>query len=226
MSKNTDHSDYYGKASTWDQDIMAGALRSRKRAWILAGSAMGLALISQLSLLALLPLKSFAPFVVTVEKSTGFLEVSSSLESSLLSEDEAVTQANLVQYLTLREQYNPAVLEQNYERVMLMSDDRALKDYQSLWSAQNPENPSIVLGKKAAIDVQIKSVALLNENTASVRFIKQQFEHERKAVSHWNAIIQFRYSQKPMRMAQRFQNPLGFKVTSYRVNPETVEISQ
>ena len=34
MSKNRD--DYYDKASTWDQEIIANALLSKKRAWIFA----------------------------------------------------------------------------------------------------------------------------------------------------------------------------------------------
>ena len=223
MSMMKDRADYYQKASTWDQEIIANALQSRNRAWIMAMICMGISVLCLLSLLFLLPLKTFAPYVITVDKNTGYMEVTAGLKKGRLSEDEAVTQANLVQYVSYREQYNPAVLKDNYEKIALMSGGVALKEFQELWSAQNPENPSIRLGAKSSVDVKIKSVSFLNDKTASVRFLKETHENERIKISHWNAILQFQYAQKPMQMADRFSNPLGFQVMSYRVNPESLE---
>lgn len=219
-----DRQQYYEKASTWDQEIIANALKSRNRAWILAMICMVISILSLLTLLSVLPLKTFAPYVVEVDKNTGYLEVAKGLEgNNNLSEDEAVTQANLVQYVSTREQYNPAILKENYEKIALMSEGQTLKEFQELWSAQNPDNPSIKLGSKSSIDVKIKSVSFLNDKTASVRFLKETREHDQTKISHWNAIVQFQYSQKPMRMADRFSNPLGFQVVSYRINPESLE---
>ncbi|MEM7621215.1 MAG: type IV secretion system protein [Pseudomonadota bacterium] len=221
MSKNRD--DYYAKASTWDQEIIANALLSKKRAWIFAFICMGISVLSLVTLILILPLKTFEPYVVTVDRSTGYLEVAKGLNDLTLSEDEAVTEANLVKYVSLREQYNPAILKENYETVEIMSDGQALKEYQELWTATNPNNPSIKLGRKASIDIKIKSVSFINDKTATIRFLREVRENDRVKTSHWNAVIQFRYSQKPMQMRDRFSNPLGFQVTNYRVNPEVLE---
>ena len=221
MSKNRD--DYYDKASTWDQEIIANALLSRKRAWIFAFICMGISILSLLTLILILPLKTFEPYVVTVDRSTGYLEVSKGLKNLTLSEDEAVTEANLVKYVSLREQYNPAILQQNYEAVSNMSDEQALKEYRELWAENNPNNPSRKMRDRGSIDIKIKSVSFINDKTASVRFLREVRENDRLRVSEWNAIIQFRYSQKPMQMKDRFSNPLGFQVTNYRVNPEVLE---
>lgn len=221
MSKNTD--DYYDKASTWDEEIIANALISKKHAWIVAFFCMGVCILSLLTLVMILPLKTFEPYVVTVERSTGYLEISKGLTDLTLSEDEAVTQANLVKYVSLREQYNPAILKENYKAVELMSDGSALKEYQELWAASNPDNPSIKLGRKSSIDIKIKSVSFINDKTASIRFLREVRENDRLKTSHWNAVIQFHYSKKPMQMKDRFSNPLGFQVTAYRVNPEVLE---
>ncbi len=223
MKDELDRGTYYDKASTWDQEIIAGAIHSRNRAWMIAGASMIIAVLSLLTLLFLLPLKTFEPYVVTVDKNTGYLEVAKGLENGTLSQDQAITESNLVKYVSLHEQYNPAILAKNYDIVSLMSGKTALKEWQQLWSAQNPENPSILLGKNTNIDVKIKSVSFLNDNTASVRFLKEAHEETSTKISHWNAILQFHYSQKPMRMADRFSNPLGFQVMSYRVNPESLE---
>ena len=179
--------------------------------------------LSLLALLFLLPLKTFEPYVVTVDKNTGYLEVAKGLNSGTLSEDEAVTESNLVRYVSLREQYNPAILKENYEITALMSGKDALNELQHLWSAQNPNNPSIKLGENTSVDIKIKSVSFLNNKTASIRFLKEAHDKTLLKISHWNAILQFQYSQKPMRMADRFSNPLGFQVISYRVNPESLE---
>jgi type IV secretion system protein VirB8 len=221
MSKNRD--DYYDKASTWDQEIIANALLSKKRAWIFAFICMGISILSLLTLILILPLKTFEPYVVTVDRSTGYLEVSKGLNDLTLSEDEAVTEANLVKYVSLREQYNPAILQQNYEVVANMSDGEALKEYRELWAENNPNNPSRKMRDRGSIDIKIKSVSFINDKTASVRFLREVRESDRLRVSEWNAIIQFRYSQKPMQMKDRFSNPLGFQVTNYRVNPEVLE---
>ena len=218
-----DREEYYKQGTTWDQEVIANALLSKKRAWIFAFLCMGVSILSLLTLILILPLKTFEPYVVTVDRSTGYLEVSKGLNDTTLSQDEAITEANLVKYVSLREQYNPAILEQNYEAVSMMSDEKALREYRELWAETNPNNPSRRLRNKGSIDIKIKSVSFITDKTASVRFIREVRENDRTKVSEWNAVIQFRYSQKPMQMKDRFSNPLGFQVITYRVNPEVLE---
>ena len=222
--KNTkDRAVYYQDSETWEQETVANAIQSKNRAWIIASCSMGLALLSLATLILILPLKTFEPYVVTVDQNTGYVEVIKGLQAGDLSEDQAITQSNLVRYVSAREQYNSAVLEQNYDFVSLMSGGKAAKEFQQLWAGSNPDNPSIKLGRGAYIDIKIKSVSFLNDKTASVRFLREHRENDRVRISHWNAIIEFQYSQKPMRMSDRFSNPLGFQVISYRVNPEVLE---
>lgn len=222
-TKDTDLHKYFMDGETWEQEIIANALQSRNRAWLLSFFCMGIAALSLITLLTILPLKTFEPYVVTVDRNTGYLEVTKGLYQGNLTQDEAITQANLVKYVSLRESYNPSVLRENYEQASLMSSGPALEEYQKLWNGKNPNNPSIVLGRKAAIDIKIQSVSFLNDKTASVRFQRELKENGQTRLSHWTAIIDYQYAQKPMQMADRFLNPLGFQVTSYRVNPEILE---
>lgn len=214
---------YFGHGETWEQEIIANAIQSRNRAWIMSFFCMGFAVLAVGALLLLLPLKTFEPYVVTVDRGTGFLEVTKGLYQGNLTEDEAITQSNLVKYVSLRESYNPSILRENYDLVSLMSQGIALKEFQQLWNGENPDNPSVVYGRKAAIDVKIQSVSFLNDKTASVRFQRELKENNQTKVSYWTAIIDYQYTQKPMKMADRFLNPLGFQVTSYRINPEVLE---
>lgn len=214
---------YFDNGKTWDQEIIAGALQSRNRAWIMSFFCMIIAALSLLTLLCILPLKTYEPYVVTVDRNTGYLEVTKGLYEGDLTQDEAITQSNLVKYVTLRESYNPSVLRENYDLASLMSQGSALQEFQQLWNGKNPDNPSIALGRKASIDVKIQSVSFLSEKTASIRFERALKENNQTKVSHWTAMIDYQYVQKPMKMADRFLNPLGFQVTSYRINPDVLE---
>ena len=216
---------YFRKAQTWDNEIIAGAIASRNRAWIMAICSMTIACLSLLALLFLLPLKTFEPYVIAVDRNTGYYEVARGLKDTNLSSDQAITESNLVHYVSLREQYNPSILKENYEKVVIMSDDTALKEFRDLWGSNNPKNPSIKMGQKTAIDIKIKSVSFISNKIASVRFLEEKKSPEGTKISHWNAVIEFQYTQKPTQMKKRFENPLGFQVINYRVNPEALETS-
>lgn len=222
-AENSELQDYFKGGETWEREIIANALQSRNRAWLMSFFCMGIAVLSLITLLLLLPLKTFEPYVVSVDRNTGYLEVTKGLYQGNLSQDEAITQANLVKYVSLRESYNPSILRENYELASLMSHGQALEEYQQIWNGKNPNNPSVVLGRKAAIDIKIQSVSFLNDKTASIRFQRELKENNQTKISYWTAIVDYQYAQKPMRMADRFMNPLGFQVTSYRVNPEVLE---
>lgn len=215
--------EHFKAGESWDQEVFANMRQSRNRAWAVAFFGMGAAVLSLICLALLLPLKTYAPYVVTVDRQSGYVEVTKGLYDGNLTEDEAVTQSNLVRYVSAREAYNPAVLRESYDFVSLLSSGEAQEEFRKLWDGKNPDNPSIVYGREAGIDVKIKSVSLLNDKTASVRFVRELHEHGQTRKSHWNAIISFQYVQKPEKMTDRFQNPLGFQVTSYRINPDALE---
>ena len=181
-------------------------------------------MLTLLSLILLLPLKTFAPYVITVDKSTGYVEATKGLYDGNLTIDQAVTESNLVRYVSTRESYNSSVLRDNYSFISLMSAGTALGEFQRLWDGKNPDNPSVQMGTKAAITIKIKSVSFLNERTAAVRFLREYHAEGQVKTSDWNAVVDFRYVKEPMKMEDRFQNPLGFQATSYRVNPEAREV--
>jgi type IV secretion system protein VirB8 len=218
--------EYFKDGETWDQEIFANLSLSRNRAWLISFFCMGTVILALIALVLLLPLKSFAPYVITVDKSTGYVEVTKGLYEGNITVDQAVTESNLVRYVNTRESYNPSVLRENYSFVTLMSTSTALSEFQHLWDGKNPDNPSVQMGTKAAITIKIKSVSFLNDRTAAVRFLREYHAEGQIKTSDWNAVMDFQYVKAPMRMEDRFQNPLGFQVISYRVNPEAPEIER
>ena len=66
---------YYDEAQTWEHDIARRNRNSRAIAWIIASVMTILAVTALLALVLLVPLKSYEPYMVVVDKATGFVEV-------------------------------------------------------------------------------------------------------------------------------------------------------
>jgi type IV secretion system protein VirB8 len=68
----------------------------------------------------------------------------------------------------------------------------------------------------------VKSVTLLSPTTALVRFDAERRDagSSQAVVQPYTAAIAFRWSGAPLRLEDRWLNPLGFQVTRYRRDAE------
>ena len=68
---------YFAEAASWDHDRFIAANRSKRLAWTVAGIASSLAIAGVAAVAMLTPLKTVAPYVITVDKATGASEITS-----------------------------------------------------------------------------------------------------------------------------------------------------
>lgn len=212
---------YYKAGATWEDDTHRSLRRSRTFAWFVSGVSATAAVLSLLTLVLILPLKQFEPYVVEVDKTTGYLEIARALKPGDLSQNEAVTAANLVRYIRARETYDVREIKQNYDLAQLYSTAAASKDLTWLYTPSNPQSLDKIYGRNVSISVKVKSVSLLNRNTASVRFSTTTRRDNTSTADNWVAVVKFRYTSTPMKNEWRFDNPLGFQVTDYRRDQES-----
>ncbi len=215
---------YYAAAATWADTAAAAERRSRRTAWFVAGAATLVAVLLALALVGLTPLKSVQPYVVTVDKQTGAVEVAQTLSGSRLTENDAVIQASLANYVRARETFDVTDLAANYRRVQMMSTTQSRAAYVADMAASNPQSPLRLLSPGDTVAIQIKSVSLLAPGTALVRFEANRKPAGAVTVQHqaYAAAISYGFSGRPLRMEDRFDNPLGFEVTRYRKDAEGV----
>ena len=216
---------YYAEGESWAEDRAASDRSSRRTAWIIAAAFGAVAVLEAIALVVLLPLKTVEPYVVTVDRQTGFVETTQKLvPGGALTQNQAVTQAALVQYVLARESYDATDLKEKYRNTQWWSapDERAA--YLRLMAPQNPQSPLKLYGSTATVAVTVRSVSILGPDTALVRF-----DAERRtpgsstgSVQPYAAAISFRWSGEPMRAEERFINPLGFQVVRYRRDAEAV----
>lgn len=222
MSENL-HS-YYNGGQAYDDEIVSIYRRQTRNSRFVAAVGLVIGVAGMFMVAALLPLKTFEPYIVEVDKTTGFMEVKSGLTQPLtLSDEEAVTQAYVVRFIRARESYSADRVEENVNLAALLSADDAAADLQKLYADTNRDNPIKKYGKNVKITTEIKSVSFPNKSTAIVRFATQTTENlTPPRTDHYVAVLRFRYTTTPMKNEWRFDNPLGFQVTSYQRDQETV----
>ena len=210
---------YYREGGSWAADREARLDRSQRIAWIIAAIAVAVALVVAIALVMLLPLKTVETRTLLVDRQTGFVQ---QLNPEKIAPDTALTQAFLVQYVIARESFDIDALQHNYRHVVLWSEGRARSRYVASVQASNPESPLASLPRSTAVETRVKSVSPLGAGSALVRFETQRRDAGGQAApaQHWVAVIRYRYAGEPMKLEDRFINPLGFTVSHYARNAE------
>ncbi len=214
---------HYAGAASWAADIHGALRASRRTAWMVAGAAAGVAVLEAIALAALTPLKTVVPYTILVDRQTGYVQTVSGLKPGPLTQDAAVSQSFLVQYVIARETFDAADLRENYRKVMLWSAPGARAQYAHEMERSNPGSPLAQNTPTTLVQTTIKSVSLLTPSTALVRFDTTRRDGGGSGgdVRPYTAVLSFRYTGAPMRMEDRFTNPLGFQVLSYRRDADT-----
>jgi type IV secretion system protein VirB8 len=217
-----DRKAYYAQAETWSQEVHGTIAASRRLAWTVAGAACVVAVLEAFALIALAPLKTVVPYTITVDRQTGYIETAQALRPGALSQDMAVTQAFLAQYVLARETFDVTDLQAKYREVAAWTAGPARDQYVKAMQRSNPQSPVNLNDATTTVRVTIKSVSVMSKTSALVRFDAERGTAGGPAMRQsYAAVVGFRYTGQPMRAEDRFLNPLGFQVTTYRRDAET-----
>jgi type IV secretion system protein VirB8 len=213
---------YLEESRGLERDYLSELARSRRTAWRVAGVAVALVPLALGCLLALLPLKRVEPFVVRVDDATGGVDIVTVLKDAPQSYGEAVDKYFLNKYVLSRESYDYETVQATYDATVLLSNPDVQQEFRSLYDG--PKARDKVFGNQVRLLVKVRSITPSKE-VAVVRFMRTR--HVENGMPDVNeslvATIGYRYVAAPMHEEDRLVNPLGFQVTSYRVDPETVQ---
>lgn len=215
---------YFAEAASWDHDRLLSANRSKRLAWIVAGVASGLALSGVAAVAMLTPLKTVAPYVITVDKATGASEITASMSGSTpITYNEAVAKYFLADYVRNREGWIPQARKEFFEGVLAMSS----RDEQARWTAfyahDNPKSPQSIFTDLDTVFIAIKSVTFVSKNVAQIRFTKTLQHGAVTTDTSAIATVTYDTTDTPTTEQQRFKNPLGLEVQTYRADLEVTQ---
>jgi type IV secretion system protein VirB8 len=223
------------------------AKRSERRAWIVAFSAIVVALILLGGYFYMLPLKEKVPYLVMADAYTGTSTVarlSQSFTDNQISSSEAINRSNVAHFVLARESYDVAMMNlHDWATVLTMASPGVGGAYTNFYSPANPANPYKTLGRDKAIRVKILSIVLIGAlpnqapKGATVRFQRSVYDKLTGITTPLDskiATLEFVYKANlKMDDQYRVENPLGFQVTDYRVDtdastviPDEIQSSQ
>lgn len=213
---------YFTAAQTWADGQVRTSAREVRIAWRVAAGAGLIALLLALALVFLVPLKSVQPYVLTVDRNTGAVEAATTVQDGRLSQNEAVIQAQLAGYVIARESFDATDLAQQYRRVQIMSAPPVARAYVGQMAANNAESPLKTLNRGDTVSVRVRSVSLIGDGAGIVRFTTTRTPVGSSTGQDANFVsaISFGFNGRPLRVSDRFDNPLGFQVTRYRRDSE------
>ncbi|MCP5361426.1 MAG: type IV secretion system protein [Hyphomicrobiales bacterium] len=170
--------------------------------------------------------KTFEPYIIQIEDKTGVVTQVDRKTVERYTADEAITRYFLVKYIEAREQYNVADYVHYYSHVVrLLSNRDVYFAFRSFIDSNSPESP-LKLGRNGSIYIDIKSIVLLGKGNVQIRFTKTQNQGpiprggRVERVWHKIATINFGFFDVNYTINERRINPLGFQVTSYRVDED------
>ena len=215
---------YYADAASWNSDRLQSLRASQRTAWWVASAAVLVAVLEAGALLLLTPLKTVEPYTLLVDRTTGYVQALKPLDPAKIAPDTALTQSFLVQYVIAREGFDLNTVNASYRKVALLSGGRARSSYLGAMNVSNPQSPLVTLPRGAVIDTRVKSVSPVGKDVAMVRFetVRTDPGGQVQPPSPWIAVIRYKYSGEPLKLEDRFVNPLGFQVVSYRRDAEAL----
>ncbi len=217
---------------TFEDELFFSLLKQRNNWAKLAICAMGVATLSILCLIIILPLNETKPYVVLVDKTTGEAEKIVQVRPATLEQQDSVLQAELVSYVSDRETYDKVDSEPRITDVMTRSKDQAARSLADEWNSASPQYPPKLYGANARVIVSVKSISVTpgtskksETSVAQVRIVKKR-EEQRATPVERSYIVTVGYDFQPEKEAtlqEVWKNPLGFKVLTYRVDAETLQ---
>lgn len=208
------------------------ARRSEKRAWLVAWTAIVMALILAGGYLLFLPLKEKVPYLVMADPYTGTASVArlvGDFENRDVTTQEAVNKSNVAQFILARESYDSGLIGQrNWRTTLSMAGPAVAPAYKTLHAESNFERPYRIYGGAKSLHIRILSIALIGggegsrPSGATVRFQRNVYDKGQgrsDPLDNKIATMEFTYNQDlRLNDEDRLLNPLGFRVMNYRVD--------
>ena len=212
----------FQKGSQWDANRVADALASRRRAYIVAGTAGALVVALAIAIIAMLPLRRTIPYLVKVDAG-GNIEVLQTFDNRQIGKQELTDQYWARTYVKAREQYNWWMVGTDYETVARLTDPTIFPAYGNQFAGEKGMDK--VFGANTDRAIKILSVTLSPTQAGNMVV---RFERTTKTKGMlvepptvFVAQLVYRYNVKTVGAQADLQlNPLGYEVISYRRDAE------
>lgn len=198
--------------------------KKTKLAFKVAAGFAVIALAEAAALASLAPMKTVVPYVIKVDKNTGYTSVEQQYDPVKDSSQE-MDRFFVRQYIIARESYDWYSIQSDSNFVQAMSSSDVFSRYSNVLRSE--KGPLSVLGDDVRANISVKSITFLDESrdqsTVQVRFQKtfetvEGMASTSRSSSEWLATITYDYSDEKISEVQKDMNPLNIRVRNYRLD--------
>jgi type IV secretion system protein VirB8 len=226
MSSELDQ--YLTEAASWDAQRAAQADRQRRIAYGVAGTFALCAISSATALALMMPLKTVEPFVIRVDSHTGAVDAVMRYEGGAPL-NETITRYLISHYVLTCERFVYATAEQDYSECGAFHSPARNQQWAARWSLGNADSPLNRYKDGTTVRVDIQAISFFERaggvtDLAQVRYTKltEPGGSGAATTSHWIATVQYGYGRPASDAAIRRWNPLGFRIQTFRSEPEVM----
>ena len=218
---------YYPAARDWEHDRQHRLAQSERRAWRVAGASLVVAIACALALASLAPFKTIVPYVISVDRASGNAEVMSTADARSVSHQQLNDKHWAARYVVARESYLWKLLQHDYDTVLALSADEVGREYAKVYDG--PQARDKKYGPNTDMRIEVLSVTLPPDEVgkAVVRFEKRVRRMEAdnaEPAQTFVSTLAYEYKGSMLgKEKQLIMNPLGYRVTAYRVDSETID---
>jgi len=224
-----------GDPSTNEEVVggIKGAKQERNRLWLVV-MAMGAGLVGAGVVLATLAnTHQFIPVMALLD-TNGHVMYQKVVDKEALTANESFVQSDVYQFIQACNSFDPAWRQYYADRCHLRASQEVSDQFDKEISGDGASNPYYGLPTGGYRRPEVTGIQKLDANTYQVQFRSvlelpvQGKPLDRDAAAavaarntqYFTALIRFRYTNKPLAVGDRWENPLGFVVTSYRKDQE------
>ena len=164
------------------------------------------------------------PFVIEIEKKSGILQVVDPITIKQYSADETLNNYFMTEYIKTREVFDPYNYNYNYyTKIRMFSSSNVYSEFRSFLKSQNFDELINIHSDFIQSNFKVRSTQKLGDGSVQIRFTVENVRKDGSATKKNKiVIISYRYAPLELDEQQRYINPLGFQVISYRVDDEYI----
>ena len=203
-------------------------LRARMRrqmsrvSWVVAALALVANFAQAWTIAGMLPLTRIVPVYLWV-RPDGTIDSSVSMSRLPPTQNKAVIDASLWEYVRMREGYSYDTARYAYDMVANYSAPSVAEQYQNWFNYPNPASPQVLIGRKGTITVSHIASSDLGPAVQQIRFtLTIAIDGAAPRTSTMTATIHYA-TARSLPQKVRLTNPGGVLVTSYQSVEDTTK---
>lgn len=213
-------SDHYKEVQSFHIQRATTQKRISRFLVVVAGVALAANLAQAWTIAGMLPLSKLVPVYLWV-RPDGTIDSSISMSQLPPTENKAVVDASLWEYVRARESFSTDTAQHNYDVVTNYSAEDVAEQYQNWFNYPSKVSPQVTIGDKGSATVSHISSADISPTLQQIRFTRTlSMKSAAPVVITMTATVGYAKA-KDMPAETRLTNPGGLVVTSYQVSEDT-----